>query len=133
MACSLVVGADVMDAVAEGYRLNVPPRALLGAGPSAPLLAVDDPAIVVEAVKLAEDRSGDLVVRLYEARGAARAGTLTTAFEWEAAVATDLLERPQGAAVADGRTGRVEVTLRAFEIRTVRFSGVRAAGTEERT
>ncbi|WP_024285950.1 glycoside hydrolase family 38 C-terminal domain-containing protein [Cellulomonas sp. KRMCY2] len=133
LACSLVVGADVMDAVAEGYRLNVPPRAILGAGPSAPLLAVDDPAIVVEAVKLAEDRSGDLVVRLYEARGAARAGTLTTAFEWEAVVATDLLERPQAEVSADGRTGRVEVALRAFEIRTLRFSGARAAGTEERT
>jgi alpha-mannosidase len=133
MACSLVVGADVMDAAAEGYRLNVPPRALLGAGPSVSLLSVDDPGIVVEAVKLAEDRSGDLVVRLYEARGAARAGTLTTAFEWDAVVATDLLERPQGEVVdADRGTGRVEIALRAFEIRTLRFAGT-AAGTEERT
>jgi len=131
MTCSVVVGGDVMETVAEGYRLNLPPRELHGAAPIAPLLALDDPAIVVEAVKLAEDRSGDVVVRLYEASGAARAGTLTTAFDWESVTPTDLLERAQGPATrSDAATGRVPVALHAFEIRTLRFTGVRPSRAE---
>ena len=68
-AVALRVGATSRDAVAEGYRLNLPLRRVRGARPIAPLLAVSDPAVVVEAVKLAEDGSGDVVVRLYEALG----------------------------------------------------------------
>ncbi|MEO6200682.1 MAG: glycoside hydrolase family 38 C-terminal domain-containing protein, partial [Cryobacterium sp.] len=58
---SLRVGADIADAVAEGYRLNLPLRTVAGVGPGGfdPLFTVDDPAVVIEAVKLAEDRSGD--------------------------------------------------------------------------
>ena len=94
MRCSLVVGAGVADAVREGYRLNVPVREIEGAAAVEPLLTVDHPAIVVEAVKLAEDRSGDVVVRLYEAHGGRARGTLRTAFAVGAAAETDLLERP---------------------------------------
>ena len=36
-----------------------------------PLVTVSNPAVVVEAVKLAEDRSGDVIVRLYESLGGA--------------------------------------------------------------
>ena len=53
----------------EGYRLNLPLRRVRGGNDIAPLVVVDDPAVVVEAVKLAEDGSGDVVVRLYEALG----------------------------------------------------------------
>ena len=66
---ALRVGATVGDAVAEGYRLNLPLRRVRGGNDIAPLVVVDDPAVVVEAVKLAEDGSGDVVVRLYEALG----------------------------------------------------------------
>ncbi|MFP3435061.1 hypothetical protein SB781_35455, partial [Paraburkholderia sp. SIMBA_061] len=61
--------AGIADAVREGYRLNLPARSLRGSGPVAPLFAVSSDAIVIEAVKLAEDRSGDVIVRLYEAHG----------------------------------------------------------------
>ena len=64
----------IADAVAEGYRLNLPVRVRVpGARRSRRWSRSTDPAVVVEAVKLAEDRSGDVVVRLYEAWGA-RAG-----------------------------------------------------------
>ena len=48
----------------------LPLRHLAGDHPVAPLVTVSNPAAVVEAVKLAEDGSGDLVVRLYESPGA---------------------------------------------------------------
>src|SRR4029079_18941965 len=64
----IVVGADVIDAVTEGYRTNLPERTIPDAAETAvaPLIAIDRPGVVVEAVKLAQDGSGDVVVRLYE-------------------------------------------------------------------
>lgn len=58
-----------------------------------PLVIVDNPAIVVESVKLAEDRSGDVVVRLYESRGASAKASVTPTFEAAGAMVVDLLER----------------------------------------
>ncbi|MGW6943059.1 alpha-mannosidase [Streptomyces xanthophaeus] len=120
---SLAPGAQIGDAVREGHALNLPERVLTGAGPVAPLLAVDNDAVVVEAVKLAEDRSGDVIVRLYESRGGRATAVLTPGFAATAAVESDLLERPlPGAAVAaPAPDGTVALALRPFQIVTVRL------------
>jgi alpha-mannosidase len=116
----------IPDAIEDGYRQSLPPAPLRGT-PVPPLLAVSSPAVVVEAVKLAEDGSGDLVVRLYEAHGDRSAATLTTSIDWSAVEATDLLERPaaQGAIRGTGLR-RVELDLRPFELLTLRFRAPRA-------
>ncbi|WP_341945059.1 glycoside hydrolase family 38 C-terminal domain-containing protein [Microbacterium sp. LWH11-1.2] len=114
--------ASIADAVREGYRLNLPVRALSGAGPVAPLLSVSSDAVVVEAVKLAEDRSGDVIVRLYEAHGGRAAATLSTAFAFGTVVETDLLEREVDAAAVRAIDGSaVDLELRAFQLVTLRF------------
>jgi len=118
-AVTLRAGATIGDAVAEGYRLNVPPRAVRGEREVAPLLIVSDPAVVVEAVKLAEDRSGDVVVRLYESRGSRATARVTADFPHASMVETDLLERPLPAPVALGPDGTLAV--RPFQIVTLRF------------
>ena len=59
----------MLDAADAGYRLNLPVRTVPGRPTVEPLVTVVVAAVVVEAVKLAEDRSGDVVVRLYEALG----------------------------------------------------------------
>ncbi|MGW3322826.1 alpha-mannosidase [Streptomyces virginiae] len=120
---SLAPGAGIGDAVREGHALNLPERVVPGAGPVAPLVAVDEDAVVVEAVKLAEDRSGDVIVRLYESRGGRARATLTAGFPLAAAVESDLLERPlTGTAVGvPTPEGRVPLTLRPFQIVTVRL------------
>ncbi|MEU9147692.1 glycoside hydrolase family 38 C-terminal domain-containing protein [Streptomyces sp. NPDC048349] len=120
---ALAPGAEIGDAVREGHALNLPERVVSGAGPVAPLLAVDNDAVVVEAVKLAEDRGGDVVVRLYESRGGRARATLTPGFPVAAAVESDLLERPlAGSAVAAPTPdGTVALTLRPFQIVTVRL------------
>ncbi|MFE3581662.1 alpha-mannosidase [Streptomyces vinaceus] len=120
---SLAPGAAIADAVREGHALNLPERVVRGAAPVAPLLAVDDDAVVVEAVKLAEDRSGDVVVRLYESRGGRATASLTADFRIAQATETDLLERPlPGQAVsAPAPDGAVALTLRPFQILTVRL------------
>ncbi|MCX4626391.1 glycoside hydrolase family 38 C-terminal domain-containing protein [Streptomyces sp. NBC_01443] len=120
---SLAPGAGIGDAVREGHALNLPERVVSGAAPVAPLLTLDNDAVVVEAVKLAEDRSGDVVVRLYESRGGRATAVLTAGFPLSAAVESDLLERPlSGTAVgAPTRSGAVPLTLRPFQIVTVRL------------
>ncbi|MFE7121033.1 alpha-mannosidase, partial [Streptomyces sp. NPDC057654] len=56
---ALVPGATIGDAVREGYRVNLPERRVPGDAQVAPLVTVADDAVVVTAVKLADDGSGD--------------------------------------------------------------------------
>ncbi|MCY0936534.1 alpha-mannosidase [Streptomyces sp. H34-S4] len=120
---SLAPGAAIDDAVREGHGLNLPERTVTGAGPVVPLVAVDNDAVVVESVKLAEDRSGDVVVRLYEAHGGRANATLAAGFPLTAAVESDLLERPLAGAAVSPLTadGTAALTLRPFQIVTVRL------------
>jgi alpha-mannosidase len=119
MRVSLRAGATLADAVAEGYRLNLPLRTITGAAAIDPLVAVDSPAVVVEAVKLAEDGSGDVVVRLYEAHGGRATARVTAGFEHAGVVETDLLERPLPEPVALSADGTLR--LRPFRIVTLRY------------
>ncbi|MFF4370886.1 alpha-mannosidase [Streptomyces sp. NPDC001594] len=120
---SLAPGADIGDAVREGHALNLPERVLRGAGPVAPLLSVDNDAVVVEAVKPAEDRGGDVIVRLYESRGGRARAVLTPGFPLAAATETDLLERPLPPTAVGPPTpsGAVPLNLRPFQIVTLRL------------
>ncbi|MBB5069655.1 alpha-mannosidase [Saccharopolyspora gloriosae] len=115
---ALVVGADIGDAVREGYRINLPPREIPGSAHITPLVTLDSDAVIIESVKLAEDRSGDVIVRLYESRGGRATTTLTPHFDTTAATRTDLLERPTGETWHEPRPLR----LRPFEIVTIRFT-----------
>ena len=54
--------------VAEGLRFNVPVRWASSRAAPGSLASVDDPNLVLDTIKRAED-SGDLVLRLYEAHG----------------------------------------------------------------
>ncbi|MFE3249480.1 alpha-mannosidase [Streptomyces sp. NPDC059209] len=119
-------GAGVGDAISEGYALNLPLRPGPSAGPAEPLVALDDPDVVVEAVKLADDRSGDVVVRLYESRGGRARTTLTAGFPVTAVRETDLLEETLAIRAHTGRS--VALTLRPFQILTLRL--VRDGGPE---
>jgi alpha-mannosidase len=124
MTYALLVGAEIGDAVAEGYALNLPLRVTPGGdgAPPAPLVRVDGTAALIEAVKLADDRSGDVVVRLYESLGG-RAGTrLLPAFAVARAEVVDLLERPlPGGPLPVDPDGGIPVVLRPFQILTLRL------------
>ncbi|MFG2406845.1 glycoside hydrolase family 38 C-terminal domain-containing protein [Streptomyces brevispora] len=110
-------GADPGDAITEGYRLDLPLRP---GRSDRPLLAIDHPDVVVEAVKLADDSSGDVVVRLYEARGGRALATLTASFDLASVREADLLERPLAEYPYHG--GDVTVCLRPFQILTLRLA-----------
>ncbi|WP_406839426.1 alpha-mannosidase [Streptomyces sp. AHU1] len=114
---ALLPGAGVGDAVAEGLALNLPLRRA-PAPAVAPLVSVDHPAVTVESVKLAEDRSGDVVVRLYESRGGRARAKVTAGFPVSRTEVTDLLERPL-------REAPPEIELRPFQILTLRLRPTR--------
>ncbi|WP_314146237.1 glycoside hydrolase family 38 C-terminal domain-containing protein [uncultured Leifsonia sp.] len=109
---SAIVVGGVEAAIETGYRLNLPQRP--AAAPVEPLVVSSDPAVVIETVKLAEDGSGDVVVRVYEAHGTRATATLTASFDHERIVRTDLLERETG-------DGSAELSLRPFELVTLRY------------
>ncbi|WP_231979731.1 alpha-mannosidase [Tessaracoccus coleopterorum] len=115
----VLVGADIPDATGAGWAFEHPGRTAEGAT-VAPLVVSSGPGVVVCAVKLADDRSGDLIVRVYESLGARGATTLSFDLPGIASVArTDLIERtaPGDLPLDDGS---VELTLRPFEVVTLR-------------
>ncbi|WP_405559558.1 alpha-mannosidase [Streptomyces sp. NBC_01180] len=120
---ALVLGADVQDAVREGYHFNLPERAVPGRSAVDPLVRVEGEGVVIEAVKLADDRSGDVVVRLYESAGGRARTTLSAGFSLAGARITDLLERPlhDEPTLSCAGTG-VALSLRPFQILTVRLT-----------
>ncbi|MFJ4028216.1 alpha-mannosidase [Paenarthrobacter sp. NPDC089989] len=119
---SIRPGAGIADAVEEGYRANLKPRYADGSRPVEPLVSVSNPAIVVEAVKLAEDGSGDVIVRLYESLGQRSKGTVMANFESSGVVATDLLERTVEAPGVVCTGGAAELVLRPFQLVTLRIA-----------
>ncbi|MCO1658594.1 alpha-mannosidase [Pseudonocardia humida] len=123
MRYALVPAADLLDATREGTRINLPQRRVPGGATVEPLVGVDHAGVVVSAVKLADDGSGDVVVRLYEALGARARARLELGFPAAAVEVTDLLERPLPGAddpVLDG--GGVALALRPFQVLTLRFT-----------
>jgi alpha-mannosidase len=119
---ALIPGAGIADAVREGWRINLPERRTTGAREVAPLVTVDDDAVVVTAVKLADDGSGDVVVRFHEAHGGRARATVSAGFEVADVQVADLLERPDGAGEQVERDGeRITVRLRPFQLMTLRL------------
>jgi alpha-mannosidase len=117
---SLTVGAGIADAIDAGYALNLPLRA--GAAPIDPLVTVNGDGVLVEAVKLAEDRSGDVIVRVYEALGRRTSAEVRFGFAVDAVRQTDLLERelaePDGVDASDPAS--VRLSVRPFQVVTLR-------------
>ncbi|NYD78858.1 alpha-mannosidase [Arthrobacter cupressi] len=114
-------GAAIADAVEEGYRRNLAPRVVAGAKAAEPLVTVSGKAIVVEAVKLAEDGSGDVIVRLYESLGERSTGVVMANFEARSVRTVDLLERPVDAPGVAAGKDNARLTLRPFQLVTLRF------------
>jgi alpha-mannosidase len=111
----LVIGAGVAEATAAGIAMNLPARVVTGGHGFEPLVSVTGEGILISAVKLADDRSGDVIVRVYESLGRRASGTLRAHFEAGEAHEASLLERPLQPA------GDLTLRLTPFEVRTIRL------------
>lgn len=113
----------IVDAVAEGARLGHLPE-----DPDVDALSLlvtcESPTVRVDAVKLAEDGSGDVIVRLYEAAGTRSPARITPRFPLTGIRETDLLERPlTGIDLWETRSGgdAIDLTVRPFGLVTLRL------------
>lgn len=107
--------------IAEAYDLNVPALVLPGSGGTRSLFSVDKPNVVIEAVKPAEDGSGDIILRLYESKRMATYCSLETSMEGVVSVReADMLEQP--AKTAGRGRQRWKLSFAPFEIKTLRIS-----------
>jgi alpha-mannosidase len=82
------------------------------------LLSVDQPNVVIETIKRAEDGQG-LIVRLYESQRSRRRVTLKSAFPIARAWSTDLLENPQRELAVSAN--QVKFDIKPFQIITLRL------------
>ena len=111
------------DVVRQGYELNVPPQPALGAAAGAAGFAsgfsCNRDNCVADTIKLAEDGSGDLILRLYESKKAAvKARISLDAFAGARVFECNMLEAPEREIPVEKST--VELDFRAFEIKTLR-------------
>lgn len=104
--------------VREAYDLNVAPTITRGS-----LLhrlsafSVDAPNVFIDTVKPAEDQSGDMILRLYEAKGADTNCALTINLPVEKISVCDMLENPTGDLDA---SDSVNLHFHTFEVKTLR-------------
>ena len=115
----IVPDASVLEAVAAGQQINLGEREVSGAPVDAPFSVS---GAVVESVALAPDRSGDLVIRLYEAEGGPSRVTFR-APKADSVTACDLRYRPsESEPELRGGQGEWSFDLSAFQITTLRAS-----------
>ena len=124
---SLLPGADIEATIGEGYALNLPIRVVSGGDgpcidPVFHVEGVNGSGATIEAVKAADDQSGDVIVRLYESLGGRATATLISSFPVVGVEIVDLLERAVTGTAPLALHGRaVEVALLPFQVLTLRW------------
>ncbi len=108
------------DLVREAYELNIPIAVIPGSAGEASIISIDAANIILETLKLAEDGSSDLILRLYEAKRTRTHCTLSTVLPVVKAWQCDMLERYQ--ADLPFQDGKIKLDFRPFEIKTLRLS-----------
>jgi alpha-mannosidase len=116
-------GSTIQDAVNLGYETNFPIRTVVGNREVSPLVQSDSNQVIIDSVKLAEDGSKDLIVRIYEATGGKASCRIILAGEAKSIQLTDFLERQvPGSPVTSG--SGIDLELRAFQVLTLKISGI---------
>lgn len=108
------------DVVQQGYELNVPATVVPGGCLDMSFVNVDKANIIVDSMKLAEDGSGDVILRLYDAKKAAVSANVTINLDGFKAYTCDMLENI--VEELDVKDQSICFDFRAFEIKTVRIA-----------
>ncbi|RXZ80448.1 alpha-mannosidase [Paenibacillaceae bacterium] len=107
--------------VHEAYELNYP-LTISSKGDrieQQSFIQVDNRDVIVETVKLAEDESGDWIIRLYESKGGSISCNLTPSGAIDNVKETNMLEEVSGELRHDGHT--IGLSFRPFEVKTIRL------------
>jgi alpha-mannosidase len=109
------------DVLHEAEALNLPLRVVTGRAQAVlpPVVTLDHRGVQISSVKHADDGSGDLIVRLYEACGDRATLTVRTPYRIRGALGCNLLEEPtEGIECSDGI---VSLTMHPFQLVTLRL------------
>ena len=106
--------------VREAYALNVPARDVPGQTEDLGAFVLDEDNVFIDAVKPAEDRSGDLILRLYEAKKADTECTLAINLPVKSVQLCDMLEDPVEQLPLED--GCVRLRFGTFEVKTLRLT-----------
>ena len=108
-------------AVREGYELNQTVHICEGVASEESVFSVDQPAVILETVKLAEDESGDIILRLYEAMHTTVNASVHIGLKgnWKYAQCNMLEEEETPYAPAEN--GDIALTFTPFNIQTIRL------------
>jgi len=117
MPCA--AGFDESGVIRAGYEFNIPLQIASGAAEQHSFLEIDQENIILETVKLAEDGSGDRILRLYEAQNNYTSCTLRFGMAIKEAILTNMLEKGEERLSIDGNS--VALNLKPFEIITLRI------------
>lgn len=116
-------GATIQDAVNLGYALAFPARELMGNQALPALVQSSAEQVIIDTVKLAEDGSGDLIVRIYESIGSRSSSRISFAGSAKRIELTNLLEQ----ALPDSsptKGSQIDLDLRPFQVITLRVAGL---------
>ncbi len=105
--------------VQEAYALNVMPVVKPGNAPDFSAFLVDEPNVFIDAVKPAEDQSGDIILRLYESKRADTVATLAINIPVKEVQLCDMLENPTETLKVED--GCVQLRFGTFEVKTLRL------------
>lgn len=106
------------DVVRQGYELNVKPGLSEGSVPKISAVQIEQENIILDTMKLAQDRSGDVILRLYESKKAAVTAKIRCSLGQKAYLCDMMENELEEIPVRDGE---MEISFRAFEIRTIRI------------
>lgn len=104
----------------KGYELNCPVGVRKGYTEECSFLNLSDSNVVIDTVKLAEDGSGDLIVRMYEAEKMSAKCRFECSFGVKSAYITNMLEEHWDNVKFDHNG--IELKFRPFEVKTLRLS-----------
>jgi len=99
--------------VAEAAAFNIPLLWAPGAAPRRSMASVDQPGLVIDTVKKAED-SDEIIVRLYEAHGGRGTARLSLGFPFKSARFCNLLEDNGHAAVVTN--GKIALPYTPYQV-----------------
>ena len=107
------------EVVRRAYELNCPTFTANGNKGEKSFVRIDNPEVILETVKYAENESGDIIVRLYESTGGLKQTKIQFGFDIKEAYLTNMLE--ENTEKIDVKNNEISLELKAFEVKTIRI------------
>lgn len=105
--------------VQQAYALNVPPVTARGLAEEFSAFSLDADNVFIDTLKPAQDGSGDMILRLYEAKRADTECELSVNFPVKAVHRCDMLENPLGE--LSMKESKVKLSFGTFEVKSLRI------------